>query len=80
MYALTDTEYHTTGTFWGNVCGAGENFMPAPIKPDASNGGVWKLMSTQVTLVGVHGESVLGAHRGSNFGCSLYITWTWKRK
>lgn len=71
----TDTDYATTGTYWGNVCGTEENFMPSPIRPDPHcYPGVWSLVSTNVTITGTHQGSP-----GARTSCSLFLTWTWKR-
>lgn len=59
--------FATTGTFWGNVCGSGQNVMPAPIPPEDYRD-FWQLMSTNVTLVSQEARCI-----------NLYLTWTWMR-
>lgn len=61
-------DYRTTGTFWGNACGRGENFMPEPIQPDRFR--TWALVDVNVVRVD-------SFEKDGRDHISLYITWTW---
>lgn len=64
----------TTGTYWGNVCGEGENCMPTPIYPEHCSG-EWDLLHTNVLVIDTYQGSP-----GTNKAATLFFTWTWKRR